>query len=117
MYCASPGGNKTNICLDTKSRKDNLCSRLVYDHFFLYQDIRYEIEDILLSFCAYSYTHIRLFMRNVYKNIIYIYQLYHMLKGVHIPQLVCLVNKIKRMFQYFITFQTDILNWNIIFTY
>ena len=33
---------------------------------------RYKIQDILLSFCAYNYTYIRLFMQQVYKNILYI---------------------------------------------
>ena len=32
----------------------------------------YKMQDILLSFCAYNYTHIRLFMQKVYKKIIYI---------------------------------------------
>ena len=54
-----------------------LCFLTCYDEMHMpvmpqyEEDSKCKIQDILLSFCAYNYTHIRLVMQKVYNNIIY----------------------------------------------
>ena len=63
-------------------------------HFLADLGQLYKIQDSLLSFCAYNYTHMRLFMQKVYKNIIYISIQY---KLSNIPEQTMLVNCITSM--------------------